>query len=173
MALCLSLSACSSYIDTLSPKAQIQQQQNIDNARITGRLAIFSKKERQSLRFVLLKNGKEQDLHLLSPIGTTLATISIKENFVTLKGNDLYYEGQSVDDLVFKAFGFHIPFDNVYALLTGGIYNLKYDEKGYPQSAAYNGFDIVYKGFRQRLNLLLPTSLDIKNKNYRIKIVLD
>ena len=173
MALCLCLSACSSYIDTSKPQDTIKLQQNIDNARITGRIAFFTKKERQSLRFVLLKHAKDQDLHLLSPIGSTLATISIKESLVIFKGSDNYFEGNSVDDLVYKAFGFHIPLDNVYALMTGCINNLSYDAKGYPQRARLNGFDINYKDFSYRSNLLLPKSLDIKNKDYRIKIVLD
>ena len=172
--LALSLTACQTADQSYKAGYdQLLLQTVYDKIKITGRIGLISKAQKTSLRFVLEKDKNLKTLHLLSPIGHTLASLFITDNFVRLKSSDGQIDGTSLKDVLYEASGISLPDDNILALIMGALDEVTLDKKGYPLKAQVGDFFINYKGFATRQSLMLPSSIDIKHTNYRLKIALD
>lgn len=172
--LALSLTACQTADQSYKTGYdQLLLQTVYDKVKITGRIGLISKAQKASLRFVLEKDKNLKTLHLISPIGHTLVSLYITDSFVRLKSSDGQLDGTSLKDVLYEATGIYLPDDNILALIMGTLDEVTLDKKGYPLEAQVGDFFIKYKGFAARQSLMLPSSIDIKHTNYRLKIALD
>ncbi|PCJ46114.1 MAG: outer membrane lipoprotein LolB [Gammaproteobacteria bacterium] len=136
--------------------AQQRQQQlnNIDMWTLTGRLAIRTADEANSLSFNWQHKPEQQLLLLYGTFGNTYAKLHQSAELATLElADNKVYQSHKVEDLLLNVLGYPLPIDHLNYWVRGLPYPgeqsvLTYNSLGYLKSIRYQQWTISFKRYQ-------------------------
>lgn len=140
----------------------------------TGRLGIFDHDGRVSASYDFEGLSGGFLLTLNSPLGTTLATVTVTDNTLALTVDGETYRDDYARAVFERAFGVSIPVDKLKRIYLGipeGEHT--FDDEGRIVSSSWDGYDITYSGILESQGLRLPKTIDVVSGGYRIKLSLN
>lgn len=90
--------------------------QNFD---ISGRFNIKTAEKNNYGNFTWIKTGTNESMELRSPIGSTVAKITIESKVATLETKDKTYTGDDLDQMLEDNLGFTLPMQSLHFWIQG------------------------------------------------------
>ena len=122
--LCVSLlllSSCASFYDvTIEKPAEYVQPIAIESDfNISGRFFIKTSKRDNYGNFTWDKSGNDESLAFRTPIGQTVAQITIESGSATLTTKDKVYSGEDLETMMQNHLGFILPMSQLHYWIKG------------------------------------------------------
>lgn len=140
------LNACASFYNpTVEKPTPYKKPLVVDkDFDISGRFSIKTSQKNEYGNFTWTKIESSENLELRSPIGNTVAKITVESGIVTLNTQDKIYSGNDLDSLLQQNLGFVLPMESLHYWIQGiELPNVPIDKKlndGFSQL----GWDIEY-----------------------------
>lgn len=130
------ISSCASFYDKDgNENLAYNKPTQIDKTfNLSGRFNIKTSKDNYYGNFAWDKTESNEILNLNTPLGSTVARITIDNNLVTLQTKDEELSGNDLDEMMQKNLGFSLPLDSMHAWVQGIPLNQ------YPHTPNTNGF---------------------------------
>jgi outer membrane lipoprotein LolB len=154
---------------------QARIQQNKDWV-IHGALSITSNNKRDIVRFEWQQYQDNYTINILGPMNLNKAKIVGSASKVELcQSNNKCVKAKTAEQLLFNQFGWRLPVSNIryWVLATPAPTKIKdacFDQYGHLTSFKQQGWEISYSEFRVIKNMDLPSVVELKNKNFLIKL---
>lgn len=172
-AFAMSMTACTA---TMTPAEQIQREQYLAAKKeyaVSGKLGIFEEKIKTTAYLNIDISKPDYTIYVSGVTGTTLLKIRKTSEITEItddKGN--VRVGNSADELVYSLTGFHLPCDSLPDIVTAvpGNNPSVYADNGTVESISFSEFTVTYKNYAEVKGILLPKKIDIKGKNFLLRI---
>ena len=185
----LTLSGCSHLdnSDNVSPYLTMtweehqQKIQTLSNWSLSGKLAIFTKDDRQTANIYWRQQGDNYTIELTSFIGTQILSINKNEQGVEITNyNGDVYKGENTEKIIHEMSpGLDLPISDLQQWIKGNpseaSYTLNANQRidsllsskshRYPWAVTYQQYD-VFSGY------FLPLKLNLKRNKIRLKIAI-
>ena len=165
------------------PWEQHQQQlQELSIWSLSGKLAIFINKDRQSVNLHWQQQGENYTIQLTSFIGTRILLITKNEEGVEIIDNDdKKYTGQDANQLIKELSpGLDLPISALQQWVKGNPVNASYQLNAQQQVSNLLGQDnnsglwtVDYQQYKPFSTYYLPSKLNLKRGNIRVKIAIN
>jgi outer membrane lipoprotein LolB len=117
------VSSCASFYDVkpdTAPAAYVKPVAIDQNFDISGRFIIKKSIKNNYGNFTWVRNNNNEELNFTTPIGQTVARITIESSLATLTTQDnKTYSGDDLDDLMEDKLGFVLPLDYLHYWIQG------------------------------------------------------
>lgn len=123
-------------------------------------------------------HANEDEIHLRSPLGQTVARIQRKAGIVTLDTPDGHYTAQSPAELTEQVLGWRLPLDGMQYWVLGrpapdGMAESERDEGMRITRLRQQEWDIKYLDYRMEGNHVLPSRITMRNDTLELKLIVD
>lgn len=122
LSLIFSLGACASFYDVkpVTPPVVYNKPTAIDtNFDITGRFFIKQPDKNSYGNFAWHKFNESEELNFNTPLGQTVAQITIESGVATLTTNNEKYSGDNLDQMMQEKMGFVLPMNYLHYWIQG------------------------------------------------------
>jgi outer membrane lipoprotein LolB len=115
------LGGCASFYNPTvdKPSAYVKPQVIDKDFDISGRFSITNAKDNNYGNFTWVRQSPNENLELRSPIGNTVAKITIESGLATLETDGKTYHGQDLDSMLEKNLGFTLPMESLHYWIQG------------------------------------------------------
>jgi outer membrane lipoprotein LolB len=136
------------------------------------------REERSSGRFSLLANGDRRELELSSPLGQTMAQVTLDSGEAVLVASDgKQYRARSGEALTEQVFGWRVPIGDLPRWLAGRIAQPTQHEAGRVVAGTDRGWSVRFEAFDgerpRRLSLDWPAASGDGTHRLELKLVVD
>lgn len=137
------------------------------------------REERSSGRFSLLANGDHSELELASPLGQTMAQVTLDPAQAVLVASDgRQYHARSGEALTERVFGWRVPIGDLPRWLAGRIAQPTQREDGRVVAGTDNGWSVRFDTFEgehpRRLSLDWPAGSGADgSRRLELKLIVD
>lgn len=136
------------------------------------------REERSSGRFALLADGERRELELSSPLGQTIAQVTLESGDAMLVAADgRRYRAESAESLTEQVFGWRVPIGDLPRWLTGRIAQPTQREAGRVVAGTDAGWSVRFEAFEderpRRLSLDWPADGADGARRLELKLVVD
>lgn len=136
------------------------------------------REERSSGRFTLLADGEGRALELSSPLGQTMAQVTLESGKATLVASDgRRYRAESAEALTERVFGWRVPIGNLPRWLAGRIAQPTRNEGGRVVAGIDTGWSVRFDAFDderpRRLTLDWPAGGADGLRRLELRLVVD
>lgn len=136
------------------------------------------RQERSSGRFSLLAEGTRSELELSSPLGQTMAQVTLDSGEATLVASDgKQFRARSGEALTEQVFGWRVPIGDLPRWLAGRIAQPTQRENGRVVAGVDGRWSVRFEAFDgerpQRLSLDWPAEVDEGARRIELKLVVD
>lgn len=164
------LSGCASFYDRQVSNPDLYHKPvTIDNNfNISGRFSIITSNKNYYGNFEWQHESSLDNLALVTPLGNTVAQITVESSIATLKTNDDTYRGDDLDELLTKQLGFTLPINYLHYWVQG------VPLPQYPVESSLNsgfkqlGWNIEYLKWQDENH---PEIVQVSKPNLRIKLL--
>lgn len=187
--LLLLLTGCAQHpdVETTPISSQPWQQHktqltNLSSWTLTGKLAVFIGKDRQSANLFWQQKNDNYQIELTSFIGTRILSIHKDNQGVTLVNNDgETFTGEDTESLLNKlAPQLSLPVSSLQQWIKGNPINASYQLNEQQLVSELLGKDkqekfwaVNYQQYRSVKDIILPSKLEMKQGQIRIKIAVN
>ncbi|EKE00678.1 MAG: hypothetical protein ACD_21C00293G0007 [uncultured bacterium] len=161
------------YISWQERQAKLQQNKNWV-AR--GVLSVTYNKKRDIAHFEWQQNQDDYVINISGPMNLNKVKIVGAANKAEFcQSNGKCVQAKSSEQLFFKQFGWRLPVSNIrYWVLAlpapGKAENFGFDQYGHLVSFEQQGWRVKYSEFQSVKNIDLPNIIELKDKNFLIKL---
>ncbi len=115
------LSGCASFYNpgVDKPSVYVKPKAIDKNFDISGRFSITNAKDNNYGNFTWTRQAPDENLELRSPIGSTVAKITIESGVATLETEGKIYHGQDLDTILEQNLGFSLPMQSLHYWIQG------------------------------------------------------
>jgi len=184
------LSGCSQFASdiedvplstNLTWEQQQQQLQQLNNWTLTGKLAIFLEKERQTANIYWKQQGDNYSIQLTTFIGTRILQVTKNEDGVEIINNDdQVFTGQDANTLIKQLSpGLDLPISALQQWIKSNPANASYQLNDQQQvsdilglDASQNLWEVSFQQYQHFSGIALPKRVDLKRDNIRLKIAI-
>ncbi len=136
------------------------------------------REERSSGRFSLLADGERRELELSSPLGQTMAQVTLDSGEATLVASDgRRYRARSGEALTEQVFGWRVPIGDLPHWLAGRVAQPTRRADGRVVAGVEGGWSVRFEAFDgerpRRLSLDWPTEAGDGARRLELKLVVD
>lgn len=136
------------------------------------------REERSSGRFSLLADGARRELELSSPLGQTMAQVTLESGEATLVASDgRQYRAESGEALTESVFGWRVPIGDLPRWLAGRVARPTQREDGRVVAGIDGSWSVRFEAFEgerpQRLSLDWPAQGGDGARRLELKLVVD
>lgn len=168
----IALSGCASWYDTkvAQPAVYHQPLQVDDNYNISGRFSIVTAQKDYYGNFNWQRESGDDHLAFMSPLGNTVAQITVESGVATLDNGSQVYSGHNLDQMMQEQLGFSLPINYLHYWLQG------IPLPQYPvQNRLNSGFSqlnwkIEYLSWQDQNH---PQIVQVSNSDLRIKLIIE
>lgn len=117
----LFVTSCASFYNPTVDKPSPYIKPNIidKNFDISGRFSIKTKEKNEYGNFTWSRIADNESMELRSPIGTTVAKITVESKVATLETKDQTYRGDDLDQMMENNLGFTLPMQSLHYWIQG------------------------------------------------------
>lgn len=152
-----------------------------DRYALAGRLSVQNIQQKFSATINWQHRTNEDQIHLFSPLGQTIARIEQDVTGVRLvTAEPAHYQAENVEQLTQQVLGWVLPLSGLHFWIRGihfplTIAELDLDRNGRIVAIRQDGWKIQYSAFFPvKAGMLeLPKSLELNRHNLRIKLIID
>lgn len=141
--------------------------QNFD---ISGRFSIKTTDKNNYGNFTWTKYGSNESMELRSPIGSTVAKITIESSFATLETKDKKFTGEDLDQMLEDNLGFTLPMQSLHYWIQGIAIPDTPIDKGLEDGFVQLGWKVEYLAWT---NPNHPRILQCSKGDLTIKLLLE
>ncbi|WP_192954816.1 lipoprotein insertase outer membrane protein LolB [Gallaecimonas mangrovi] len=167
------LSACVSHPKATWPAPD----KPLDHYEVTGKVAILTDKSRDSANLYWQQDEKDYYLQLTTFLGTQVLAMESKAGQVSLTNRNGTYHDTDAQRLLYRLSGWQIPVNDLPQWLKGNAgaqgQIVAKDKQGRIATLQSQGWTIQYQGWSRQGGRELPTKLDLRKDNIRIKLQID
>ena len=183
---CLLLTAC---ITTMPAKRTALNQylswqkrqialKSIEQWQINGAIAIKTKTQGQTASLVWQQHLRNYQVDLFGPLGAGHVILKRDTQGVSLLANGKHYQSQTVERLMQKILGWHLPVSNLYFWIRGLPAptlksKIKFDPYHHIIQLQQQGWNIFYQQYTAVKGVDLPSKLILQNNNLKIKFIIN
>jgi len=136
------------------------------------------REERSSGRFTLLANGERRELELSSPLGQTMAQVTLDSGEALLVASDgSRFRAPSAETLTEQVFGWRVPIGDLPRWLAGRVAQPTQREDGRVVAGTDSGWSVRFEAFDgerpRRLSLDWPAATEDVARRLELKLVVD
>ena len=136
------------------------------------------REERSSGRFTLLADGERRELELSSPLGQTMAQVTLDANEAVLVASDgSRYRAPSAETLTEQVFGWRVPIGDLPRWLAGRVAQPTQRDGGRVVAGIDSGWSVRFEAFDagrpRRLSLDWPAGAADGARRLELKLVVD
>lgn len=166
------LSACASWYDVnVSQPVKYQAPTRIDESyNISGRFFIKTETKDYYGNFNWQHESKSDEVELLTPLRTTVAEISLKDNLATLIVSKQKYSGDNLKQMMIERLGFSLPLTYLHYWLQGVPLPQYPVQQRLPTGFSQLGWQIDYLSWQDAEH---PHILQVSNGQLHIKLLLN
>ncbi|MFW5431595.1 MAG: lipoprotein insertase outer membrane protein LolB [Methylophilaceae bacterium] len=161
-------------------KQHMENIAKIQDFSLKGRLGIKTKPKSFSARLAWQHTSEKDNIDVYSPLGGKVANIVKTPEEVTLIDNSKKsIKAKDIEALTEKALGFRLPLSGLSHWALGrpnnqGIVNaMTWDQNGRISTLQQNGWDILYKEYKDNEGYFLPRKVTLKNESMTLKLIVD
>ena len=152
-----------------------------DRYMLAGRLSVHNMQQRFSVTINWRHRANEDQIHLFSPLGQSIARIERDVTGVRLvTAEPILYQAENVEQLTQRVLGWVLPLSGLHFWIRGvhfplTIAELDLDRSGRIVAIRQDGWRIRYSAFfpAQVGVLELPKLLELDRDNLKIKLIID
>ncbi|MGN0908545.1 MAG: lipoprotein insertase outer membrane protein LolB [Succinivibrio sp.] len=174
-AACALLAGCSTTPSLPAASASWEQNyQKLSSLRFfkaSGRIGIMTPTERKGAAYDIDGFGSGFIFNINSPMGGTVASITVTDNRLALTMDGKTYEDDTAKAVFEKAFGIDVPaerIERIFLGVPGG--SVKRDSDGRITGSDWDGFDIGYNGSVTEGGYTLPEITTVVHGPYTLKL---
>ncbi|WP_025565763.1 lipoprotein insertase outer membrane protein LolB [Psychromonas sp. SP041] len=185
------LSGCSQFASdiedvplptNLTWEQQQQKLQQLDHWTLTGKLAIFLEKERQTANIYWKQQGDNYSIQLTTFIGTRILQVTKNAQGVEIINNDdEVFTGQDANTLIKQLSpGLDLPISALQQWIKSNPANASYQLNDQQQvsdilglDASQNLWEVSFQQYQNFSGIALPKRVDLKRDNIRLKIAIN
>lgn len=156
-------------------RGQRESLEKLDHWRLSGKLALFTPKQKGSVRLNWIQQGADYDLLLTSMIGTSVLTLHQRNGQIEIIDDQgRHYQDADPDALVYRLTGWPIPVTQLPTWIKGlpGHADYQLGDDGRVLSLKQDDWQLNYEGYARQRLWLLPTGLTLEGPDTRIKLVI-
>ncbi|ELY7390130.1 lipoprotein localization protein LolB [Cronobacter universalis] len=159
-----------------------QQVQNLAQFQTRGAFAYLSDQQKVYARFFWQQTGKENyRLLLTNPLGSTELELNAKPGTVELVDNKgKHYQATDAEEMIGKLTGMPIPLNSLRQWIVGlpgdaTDYSLDDQYRLHEVNYTQNGktWKVVYGGYDTKTQPAMPSNLELREGDQRIKLKMD
>lgn len=161
---------------------QQQQLQQLDHWSLTGKLAIFLDKDRQTANIYWKQQGDNYSIQLTTFLGTRILQVTKNEQGVEIINNDdQVFTGQDANTLIKQLSpGLDLPIAALQQWIKGNPASASYQLNDQQQvrdllglDASQNLWEVSFQQYQNFSGIALPNRVDLKRDNIRVKIAIN
>ena len=188
----MTLSGCSQFnasnsddaavLTNLTWEQQQQKLQQLDHWTLTGKLAIFLEKDRQTANVYWQQQGDNYSIQLTTFIGTRILQVTKNEQGVEIINNDdEVFTGPNANTLIKQLSpGLDLPIAALQQWIKGNPANASYQLNDQQQVSELLGLDesqnmwqVSFQQYQFFSGNVLPKKVDLKRDDIRVKIAIN
>lgn len=188
----MTLSGCSQFnasnsddaavLTNLTWEQQQQKLQQLDHWTLTGKLAIFLEKDRQTANVYWQQQGDNYSIQLTTFIGTRILQVTKNEQGVEIINNDdEVFTGPNANTLIKQLSpGLDLPIAALQQWIKGNPANASYQLNDQQQVSELLGLDesqnmwqVSFQQYQFFSGTVLPKKVDLKRDDIRVKIAIN
>lgn len=153
---------------------------NIQSFQLKGRLGVQADGKGYSANTQWLhQNSNDNEVKILSPIGSELAKLTTHADEVTLRTQDgKHYSAKDVESLTQEALGWQLPLQGLEDWALGRPSKkiadlIEWDSHGKITKIVQNGWQIEYPEYMQKGEFSLPKKIFLKHPKLSLKIAIE
>ena len=185
------LSGCSQFASDVNDvplstnftwEQQQQQLQQLDHWSLTGKLAVFLDKDRQTANIYWKQQGDNYSIQLTTFLGTRILQVTKNEQGVEIINNDdQVFTGQDANTLIKQLSpGLDLPIAALQQWIKGNPASASYQLNDQQQvrdllglDASQNLWEVSFQQYQNFSGIALPNRVDLKRDNIRVKIAIN
>ena len=161
---------------------QQQQLQQLDHWTLTGKLAVFLDKDRQTANIYWKQQGDNYSIQLTTFLGTRILQVTKNEQGVEIINNDdQVFTGQDANTLIKQLSpGLDLPIAALQQWIKGNPASASYQLNDQQQvrdllglDASQNLWEVSFQQYQNFSGIALPNRVDLKRDNIRVKIAIN
>ena len=161
---------------------QQQQLQQLDHWSLTGKLAVFLDKDRQTANIYWKQQGDNYSIQLTTFLGTRILQVTKNEQGVEIINNDdQVFTGQDANTLIKQLSpGLDLPIAALQQWIKGNPASASYQLNDQQQvrdllglDASQNLWEVSFQQYQNFSGIALPNRVDLKRDNIRVKIAIN
>lgn len=167
------LAGCASQPVALRPA-------QIDNAPFTlnGRIAIKHQGERQSAGIRWIHQVQSDEVHLLTPLGSTAARIYQDSQHATLDHDERHEQSDNLENLMTKVLGWHLPLQGLHHWVLGlpdpaSPAQVERNAFGQLTMLQQDGWTVRYLRYPDNQAQTLPSRIQLNHAQLQVQLLLD
>lgn len=167
------LSACASFFNTPEPNIPPVYTRPIkinNDFDISGRFSIKSATNHRYGNFTWLKMNNVEELNFNTPLGQTVAKITINNGITTLRAEDRTYTGSDLDSMMYDKLGFTLPLAYLHYWVQGVALPNTPDTKPLSDGFTQLGWNVEYLKWQDANH---PQIIQLTREDLVIKLLLD
>lgn len=183
--LCLSilLTSCSTVAppavpSTVAPAKRAVKLDQVSQWTLQGKIAVQTAQDAGSATIDWTQRARQFSITLTGPMGSNAIRLAGKPGLVVLTdstGKQL--SASSPEDLLSKAWGFHLPVSNLNYWIRGlpvpgAISNPRYDKNGRLNSLSQQGWRVQFLGYTTVNGIDLPSKLALNSASMKVKMII-
>lgn len=115
--LALLLTACATYTKVVPP--QKIDGKSLDNFTVSGRASVQYEGGGEYVRFSWQVDKEEQKIHFYSPIGTSVAYLTVNQEGATFQQGKAIHQAENVEELMQRLIRWHLPIKSLRYWIVG------------------------------------------------------
>lgn len=152
----------------------------IENAPFTlnGRIAIKYQGERQSAGIRWIHQLQSEEVHLLTPLGSTAARIYQNAQHATLDHDDRHEQSDNLENLMTKVLGWHLPLQGLHHWVLGlpdpaSPAQVERNATGQLTMLQQDGWTVRYTRYPDPTPNALPSRMQLNHAQLQVQLLLD
>lgn len=152
----------------------------LENAPFTlnGRIAIKHQGERQSAGIRWIHQAQSDEIHLLTPLGSTAARIYQDAQHATLDHDNRHEQSDNLENLMTQVLGWHLPLKGLHHWVLGlpdpaSPAQIERNAFGQVATLQQDGWMVRYTRYPDESPLSLPSRMQLNHAQLQVQLLLD
>lgn len=153
---------------------------HIENAPFTlnGRIAIKHQGERQSAGIRWIHQVESDEIHLLTPLGSTVARIYQDAQHATLDQDNQHKQSDNLENLMSQVLGWHLPLKGLHHWVLGlpepaTPAQIERNTFGQISTLQQDGWTVRYTRYPDQQPNALPNRMQLNHEQLQVQLLID
>jgi outer membrane lipoprotein LolB len=170
------VSGCTSFSPSTPMVRPLQAESQ--SFTLNGRISVRHQDDTSSTSLHWTHKLESDKILLLTPLGQTAARIYWDAQSATLDNGDEHYQAESVEILMQKTLGWHLPLNGLHCwalgvAVQGSPAEIERDENDRIVRLLQDGWKITYSRFFDERRDSLPSRLQLTRGDLKVKLLID
>lgn len=145
---------------------------------LNGRIAIKHQGERQSAGIRWIHQAQSDEIHLLTPLGSTAARIYQDAQRATLDQGDQHEQSDNLENLMSKLLGWHLPLKGLHHWVLGlpdpaSPAQIERNSFGQIATLQQDGWIVRYTRYPDESPHSLPNRMQLNHEQLQVQLLMD